>query len=697
MGNIWTRNAPEWLGGEESLESRTRRYNEAEAKRMAEVDRKSWDRDPDIKPFPSQDDAFEAARYKRAHGDPNIQAIDIGDPYRRETGRGYWDRFEQTQGRGDLAGKPKPPVVMQPTNPTETDYLRQGQLAASQMPVTYGRFDPKNTSISVRGVQSNYGGFSDPFNKPTSMWAESNRANIDQNPSTPAHELGHLAYYDLYNNVPGAKDIILGLDRKFITHNDAEQGFGVHELLTRGNLQRNFGPDVEGTVLKAPPPEAKPGVKVSYGGGRGQYQQQRTYELMKNPEVIAAMRKLERMGAERGAKSLIDRQGMVYADGGAVPGDELSIDYPTIEHSSVLPAHEERPENTHGLLGGQHPMGMSYRAGGRVKIPLGKPRKFAKTPGVKRYERGGSVEEAGIEDAVNEATQFVPLERAYTGLGDETNNRDVVDRLRHPSYQQLADDKDLRRGRTRMAPRGRGNEGGFGYEDGGRAIDTVRNPMMGYYPQPEQREPLSGNIGRAQIELNPSYVPEQNMGGSLNIRLPVGNEWNVGVNAWMDRYIGRGYEDTKVPWGAGVTIGKKFRAGGAIRDDGPEPEDIENDDWERRSTIHKGYKPGREKVPGSNDELEEEPRAHREPLDTSEFETPQSDTYDEVEPQWMQQEGAPDPGPDPARKRPWVPNYRKGGKISGPSPRTRALAVSRERSLLQGAGAVNPAGNPRRR
>jgi hypothetical protein len=263
-----------------------------------EIERRSWDRDPDVKPMPTDEDAFEAARYKRAHGDPNIKHVDIGDPYKRETGVGFWERAQERR-RGADKG---------PLTPQETDYLRQGQLITNQMPVTYGRFDPSKTSIS-RGPQSNVAGFANT--ETGEVWAESNRGQ----PSTVGHEVGHTAYADLYKT-PEGKKLILELDN-FITPQDLKQGYGVHELLTRGNLQRNFGPDAEGPVLKADI-QRKPGVETSFSGGPGQYQMQRTFELMKNPEVVKRMRALDKLGAHAGAQRLIDRQGMVYNKGGVV-------------------------------------------------------------------------------------------------------------------------------------------------------------------------------------------------------------------------------------------------------------------------------------------------------------------------------------------------------------------------------------------
>jgi hypothetical protein len=81
-----------------------------------------------------------------------------------------------------------------------------------------------------------------------------------------------------------------------------------------------------------------------------------------------------------------------------------------------------------------------------------------------------------LERSIDAQTKFVPVQRAAAGITEESNVNDVVDRLRHPTYQQLAEDKDLRRGRTRMAPRGAGAEGGFGYAQGGK-VESIQQKI----------------------------------------------------------------------------------------------------------------------------------------------------------------------------------------------------------------------------
>jgi hypothetical protein len=122
----------------------------------------------------------------------------------------------------------------------------------------------------------------------------------------------------------------------------------------------------------------------------------------------------------------------------------------------------------------------------------------------RRYQEGGQVTDdpEALEREVDRATQFVPLERAYTGLGERSNNADVVDRLQHPTYEQLAADKDLRRGRTRMAPRGLGNEGGFGYQEGGRVPPALRPPVVvpeGRMPVPRVRGNLPSAVASDEV------------------------------------------------------------------------------------------------------------------------------------------------------------------------------------------------------
>ena len=103
---------------------------------------------------------------------------------------------------------------------------------------------------------------------------------------------------------------------------------------------------------------------------------------------------------------------------------------------------------------------------------------------------------------------------------------------------------------------------------------------------------------------------------------------------------------------------RRMRAGGAVRDHGASPEelqDIEEQAQDDRSSIHRGYRPGRETVPGMSHMPEDDPRAWREPHENTEFETPQSDTYDEYPEQWEDK-----PMPD---KKPWTPNYQAGGTV----------------------------------
>lgn len=100
--------------------------------------------------------------------------------------------------------------------------------------------------------------------------------------------------------------------------------------------------------------------------------------------------------------------------------------------------------------------------------------------------------------------------------------------------------------------------------------------------------------------------------------------------------------------GSGMTFRKggpvkKMRAGGMIRDVEEEEDDGPDEN------IHRGYRP----------KVRDEPaRAHREPLDTSDWDPETPDT-DELE-----MEGRLQPGPEQdERRRRWVPGYAKGGYI----------------------------------
>lgn len=102
---------------------------------------------------------------------------------------------------------------------------------------------------------------------------------------------------------------------------------------------------------------------------------------------------------------------------------------------------------------------------------------------------------------------------------------------------------------------------------------------------------------------------------------------------------------------AGAGSGSTFRKGGPVRKfraGGPVP--AAEDDGEDEN-IHRGYRP----------KVRDEPaRAHREPLDTSDwdnFETPDTDT-EEVE------GGRPQPGPEQdERRQKWIPGYAEGGYV----------------------------------
>jgi hypothetical protein len=168
---------------------------------------RSWDRDPDIKPVPTADDAFEAARYKRQFGDSSLQAIDIGDPYGVD--RPYaWSRRFGAKSR-------KPETSLDPVeqrgvriNPQETDYLRIGQLQANQMPQSYGRFDPRKTTITRDKDEFGAAGIS--YSPTQQVWLD------PKEEQSTGHELGHLGYHDIYNNDPEAKRLMLEMDKKFV-------------------------------------------------------------------------------------------------------------------------------------------------------------------------------------------------------------------------------------------------------------------------------------------------------------------------------------------------------------------------------------------------------------------------------------------------------------------------------------------------
>jgi hypothetical protein len=474
---------------------------------------RSWDRDPDIKPVPSDEDAFAAARYKRQFGDPNIRAIDIGDPYARQTAGDFYHRYYNSTG-------PELPLPKEPITPKETDYLRKGQLMTSQMPATYGLYEPNKTSISRGPGESDLAaGLTQPYTG--EVWAESNR----NEPNTLAHEYGHAAYIDLYNNVPAARDLMHRMQDKFITPDDLrpENGFTLHELLTRANLERHFGPDVEGPVLRAPPPKPEPGVRISYGGGPGQYQIQRAYEVSQNPEFKVMMRQLDKMAAHRSAQRLIERQGGVYQQGGPVRPNPVGPDLDATEYwNTHLPPDEEarfqqwatqndrlrdlydydmRGAWQEGLQPGpdghwpdtykkpNHPTfsnesmyhGSEGNLGGRWDAdetgsetlqPYDRrfdPRADELDDAEYRRQIGRGNLQSQVEGLDAEIQQVGQLRRRINpddpnsperqgGLSEsekirQAQFRDPAEAFRHPTYEQLAADPDLRRGRTRMAPR----------------------------------------------------------------------------------------------------------------------------------------------------------------------------------------------------------------------------------------------------
>jgi len=253
---------------------------------------KSWDRDPDIKPVPGNDDAFDAVRYRRAYGNPNERNIEVGDRYRRDD-PDIWD-IESMSGRFD------PGMPYRPLTPGETDYMRRGELVANQMPGSHGRFDPKRTSLSGDHRMWNVGGMASSKNN--QVWLDPKRS-----PTNVGHELQHLGYFDIQND-PAGRELLAEMDKKFVTREDIDKGLDIHELLVRSNMQRNYGGEVEGK-LRTDHLAASPGTTVSYGGA--QYQIQRANELNKDPEFARYMRKLDQIAAHQNAQRLIDRQGGV--------------------------------------------------------------------------------------------------------------------------------------------------------------------------------------------------------------------------------------------------------------------------------------------------------------------------------------------------------------------------------------------------
>lgn len=270
-----------------------------------EIEKRSWDRDPYIKPMPTEDDAFAAARYKRAHGDPNISAIDIGDDYQRQTARGF----------GEQASNPSkmyPPRPKKKLSPDEADYLRIGQLQANQTPVSYGRMEPGKVVLPPDYKHRyNVVGMTDPTTR--DLWLDKGWEGYAH---TPAHEASHAGYEDIYEapeskGLPAGRQLMHEMQNRFITRTDLNMGLGLHELVVRANMQRHFG-DVENVSKE--PVSSRPDPK----GDRARYQRERAAELLRNPEFVKYMRQLDRLGAYAGAQRNIERAGGVYKRGGPV-------------------------------------------------------------------------------------------------------------------------------------------------------------------------------------------------------------------------------------------------------------------------------------------------------------------------------------------------------------------------------------------
>lgn len=233
---------------------------------------RSWDMDPPVSQYTSDEEAREARLYKVRHGNPNEHDIHAGTRISREETAG--DELANRWNTLDMFYRPAKEKQL---GWDRADRVYATQMDANKSPISALGFDPSRISTSDNSNINMKGGY---FPKTDRIWAA---LSI---PGNVAHESMHRGQYKIMNDPEGAK---LMKDEDLETH-------------VRANMMRTFGPSAEAEPIRH---------SRNYGYLGHNPHIEKAKQILSDKSYQKKLRAIDRVAHRLLAEEIIARQGGV--------------------------------------------------------------------------------------------------------------------------------------------------------------------------------------------------------------------------------------------------------------------------------------------------------------------------------------------------------------------------------------------------